>query len=366
MILVPVRAVVAETDVRPAVLVAVDPEPARTPVGVRLREVRPAAVAVAGREVDAARRRHDGSSSETSDSAAVPLHSVLGGIPQILIAEIAVLIDFVVALAASRPGPVGQRHCPPIVMLCTDADEAAVPVATPGEAVVLLGAAAVVRVPRCHFEREAVEVLAQDGVGDAGDGIRSVDGRSAVQQLVVLLHQQPRYDAQVGRPRRALHARRRQPTAVQQHQRSIRSQAAQVHRGGARSVVENEALEGQVDLPAGRRGGLLQYLAGVDEASFALHVRHDDLQRRDARVGAALDARAGDDDLLDGCVIWRDACRIGCGRRLLFVLRLVVVGFLRDDRQRDQKGQRQAQPRPSETLGKNISLCHGTSQLKSA
>ena len=340
-----IQAVVAKGDVGPAVAIAIDAERAPSPASAGFREVRPAAVGEARRVVDAARRRHDSASNQGADRAVVPLHAVCRRVVQVLVPHPPCLIDFVVALAAGRPRPVGQGHGVDVAVLGTEADEAAVPVAPPGQAECLLGASAVVRMARRSFQGEAVEILAQDGVGDAGNGIGTVDGGSAVEQLIVLLHQNAGHDAQVRRCRRPLHARRRDATAVQQHQRALRAKAAKVGGGGARPVVEDEALEGQVELHARRRAGFLQNLACIDEAGLALDVRADDLQRRDARVGAAPDARAGNDDLFDARLFGlRQGGRRGLVFGLLLLRRFVGLfgcGLLRQRRRGDKASQGQ-------------------------
>ena len=119
------------------------------------------------------------------------------------------------------------------------------------------------------------------------------------------------------------------------------AKAAQVRGSGAGAVVENEALKGEVELHARGRAGLLQNLAGVDEAGLALDVGADDLQRRDARVGAAPDARAGDDDLFDASLL---GLRQGRQRGFVFGLLLLYrfggvfgPGLLRQRRRRGDK-----------------------------
>ena len=55
-------------------------------------------------------------------------------------------------------------------------------------------------------------------------------------------------------------------------------------------------MERQVDLLASRCRGLLDDVPGVDQARFPRHFRGDDLQRRHAGVGIALEPGTGDDD----------------------------------------------------------------------
>ena len=159
----------------------------------------------------------------------------------------------------------------------------------------LLPARAVFRNANEGLEVETVKVLLQNGVDDAGDGVGSVNGRSAVGQLIVLLHQDAGYDGEVGIRRRAFNAGRRHAPAVDQDQRAAGAEAAKVRRHRARAVVKHETLEREVVLNSRRGGGLLEDGAGVHQPGFALDVRDDDLQRRDAGVSVAFQARAGDD-----------------------------------------------------------------------
>ena len=87
----------------------------------------------------------------------------------------------------------------------------------------------------------------------------------------------------------------------------------------SRTKPEKERLE----LHAGCRTGFLQYLAGVNETGLTLHIRTDDLQGRDARVGAALDPRPGNDDFLDDT----GGLRFGQGRQGCFFLGLFFLGL---------------------------------------
>ena len=328
-----IQVVVAVGEVGLAIAVGIDAEA----VQVGLREIRPAAVAAARREVDAAGEGDADAAGQAAKPAFVPAHAEGGRIFHVLMAQAPALVELVVLLATGGPRSVGEGDGLEIRVLGADADEAAVEVPAPGGADCRLPALAVRREARRDIEPEAVEVLAQDDVDHARDRIRAVDGRSAVEQLVVLVHQEPGNDAEVRRGRHALHAGRRDAPAVQQHQRALRPKTAQIGGDGARPVVEHEAVEREVHLRASRGGGFLQDVASVDEASFALHLGGDDLQRRDAVVGVSTQPRTRDHDFLD-----RPRVLLLLG--LFFGLRL-VVGFLCRDGQVNQAGERQAQQR---------------------
>ena len=80
---------------------------------------------------------------------------------------------------------------------------------------------------------EAVEILAQDDVGDASDRIGAVDGRCAVEQEVELPNEEARNKADVGADRRALDAGRGHAAAVDQYERAGSAQAAKTDFCGA-------------------------------------------------------------------------------------------------------------------------------------
>ncbi len=135
------------------------------------------------------------------------------------------------------------------------------------------------RYSRVGLDFEAVEVLAQDDVGNARDRVRTVYRGRAVEQQVILLNQRGRYEIEVRRNGRTLYARRRQAATVDENQGSRGTESAQVDRRRARAVIENEALERQVDLLAAGRSRFLQDIGCINEADFAGYLSRDDLQR---------------------------------------------------------------------------------------
>jgi hypothetical protein len=131
----------------------------------------------------------------------------------------------------------------------------------------------------------------------------AVHRRGAVEQQVVLLHQRRRHQAEVGGHRRAFDTGRRHAATIDQHQRAGRAQATQVDRGRARAIVEDEALESQIDLLAAGSGRFLQDVAGVDQPDFARHLAGDYLQWRDTGIGITLEPRSRDNDFLGDLLV---------------------------------------------------------------
>ena len=177
----------------------------------------------------------------------------------------------------------------------------------------MLIAVALLRHLRMGFELEAVEVLAQDHVGDPGDGVGAIDRRRTVEQDFVLLHDRARDQGQIGGYRGALDTRRSGAPSVDQHQRARLSQPPQIERRVTRTAVEHQTGERDVDLRAGRERGLLQHGCRVDLSDFTRDLSADDLQRRDARKRIAPQARAGHDDLFEDGLRALDGCRHGRG-----------------------------------------------------
>ena len=73
---------------------------------------------------------------------------------------------------------------------------------------------------------EAFEVVLQNEVHDAGDGVGAVDGRRAARDDLDALDHRFREQVDVDS---AEPIRRHHPAAVEQHERALRAQAAQVH-----------------------------------------------------------------------------------------------------------------------------------------
>jgi len=136
----------------------------------------------------------------------------------------------------------------------------------------------------------AVEILAQDDVDHATDGVGTVQRGGAVGQHLDALHRRHRDGVEVGIA--AQRRRVRRAAAIDQHQSAVRADAAQVDVGyalGAAARARAEVAE------RGERGiaqhiGHRDMAAGVDRGA----VDHGD-RHRALDVGA-LDARAGDFD----------------------------------------------------------------------
>ena len=203
------------------------------------------------------------------------------------------------AFAAVGPGSVLELGALNVDHFRTDADSAAVGVDTPGQRKGVFRAAGVVGLVAEIFDFQTVEIFAGHHIYHSGHGVGTVDGRGRVEQVVVLLDEIARDQVEVGGKGRALYAARRKPAPVEQGQRSVGAQTAQVDGGSGGSVVQNEALERQVDLLAlrGRRG--LQNVGGVDQARLLRELHADDLQGRDTAVGVALDPRARDHNFFE-------------------------------------------------------------------
>ncbi len=154
------------------------------------------------------------------------------------------------------------------------------------------------------IEPHAFELVVHDEVDDARDGIGAVYGGRAARQHFDALDQRGRYLIQVRRSGAVLRRiARHQPAAVDQHQRALRAEIAQIDsRRTGRAV-------GQVAAEVGER--LRQVVDQVFDAGHALdlhligaHGRH----RADAREIGLGNARAGHDHFLDGRAFLR-LCR---------------------------------------------------------
>ena len=139
----------------------------------------------------------------------------------------------------------------------------------------------------------AVKVVPKDDVGHAGNRVRAVNGRGAVQKNLKAIDQAARHDhVQVGVGWRAFHARRRQTPPVDQDQRPIRMQAPKVERRGTRPVFQSVSLQAkaqvpgthaQVNLLAARRGRFLKNVRRLNASGFPRNLGVNHLQGRDAR-----------------------------------------------------------------------------------
>ncbi len=167
----------------------------------------------------------------------------------------------------------------------------------------LAGAAAVLVAAEGHVDRRAVDLLLQIEVHHARDGVRAVDGRGAAAQHLDAVDHAQRDRRGVGEGALAVVGQREigDAAAVDQHQRMVGAQAAQVDLLGAGCPVH----------AAGRLLGL-GFAAvlgqGAHDVRDAVEARGLDVVAGDDRDGGgafgrdARDARAGDHQRLDGVV----------------------------------------------------------------
>ena len=204
--------------------------------------------------------------------------------------------DFVFGVAAREEVAVTQANGVAVIVFGAEADEAAVEVDAVGCADgVVFTCTLRVDFATCE-EFEAVEVLAQDNVTHTGNCVRTVDRRSTVEQQVVAVDKRARQQVDRRARRRAFHTGGSEAAAVEQEEGTVCTEAAQVQRLRTGAVIEDEALEGCVDLLTRCAFRALQDLRGIEQTGFVFDFRGDDLERRDRAVGVALDTRTGNDD----------------------------------------------------------------------
>ena len=161
-----------------------------------------------------------------------------------------------------------------------------------------------------RIDLDALELRIHHEVDDAGDGIRTIDGRRAAGQHIDALHDRRRNEVDVGHRRGLGRVTRHQATAVDQHHGTRRAKATQVDGGRTGGAV------GEVGTLTGER--LRQV---VDEILGAGHTLKLDFlgtqhrHRADAVKIRTRDARTGDDDRLDGFGCLRGFLRHGRCRR---------------------------------------------------
>ena len=152
-----------------------------------------------------------------------------------------------------------------------------------------------------RIEPHAFELVVHDEVDDAGDRVGAVHGGRAARQHFDALDQRRRNLVQVGRGRGVL--RRiagHQAAAVDQHERALRAEVAQIDGRRAGRAVRQVAAE------VGERlrqvvDQVLDARHALDLDLFGAHGRH----RADAREIGLRNARAGHDHFLDGRVFLR-------------------------------------------------------------
>jgi len=159
----------------------------------------------------------------------------------------------------------------------------------------------------------AGEVVAQDDVDHAGDGIRAIDGRGAVLQHLHPLDRVHRDHAEVGEHLLAIvgQAVGRHAAAIEQHQGRCRAEAAQRDAGAAAGEAGAEALGDGAGAVAGQG---LQVLADGGLAGAVDLLAGDHLHRRSGLGGDPWDVGTGDGDAVEvGGLFIRSALR-ECGR----------------------------------------------------
>ncbi len=146
-----------------------------------------------------------------------------------------------------------------------------------------------------RIDAHAFEVVVHDEVHDTGDGIGAVYGGCAARQHFDTLDQRGRNLVEIRRCRAVLRrVARHQPAVVDQHQRALRTEIAQVDGRGAGRAVRDVAAE------VGER--LRQVVDQVLDARDALDLhgfRADRGDRTDAGEVRLRDARARDHHLLN-------------------------------------------------------------------
>lgn len=146
-----------------------------------------------------------------------------------------------------------------------------------------------------HVDGGAVGLLLQDEVDHAGDRVRTVDGRGTAGQHFDALDHAQRDVGDVGEVAAALERHREvgDAAAIDQHQRVIRAQAAQVHLLGARREVgaAGRLLALRLTAVLGHRA---QHVGHAGEAAGADLLGADHRDRGGAFHLGARNARTGD------------------------------------------------------------------------
>jgi hypothetical protein len=162
---------------------------------------------------------------------------------------------------------------------------------------------------------DALIVAAQHEVDDAGDGVRTVDGRIAAGDDVDPLDQVVRNRIDVRRDGVVQDVGGDVAAAVDEHERAERAEAAQIEQVEARNADAGARI--LLGIGAAQLGQVVQRVADIGVALLEEGVAADRGDRnRGFEVGAA-DARAGDDDrgARIGGLLGRRlvGCRLGVG-----------------------------------------------------
>ena len=151
---------------------------------------------------------------------------------------------------------------------------------------------------------DAIEIVVQQHVDRACDGVRAVLGRGTTRHDIDAIHQPARDHVQVDR---ALARDRRRAAAIHQHQIAAGAQATQVQDLGA-DVETAPAIGGRRGRGAERRQ-LVHGHADVGDALVLHRIAVDGGHRRGRRESGLSQARARDDDLFQGITLGCGVCR---------------------------------------------------------
>ncbi|MNE13005.1 hypothetical protein D3C80_1058290 [compost metagenome] len=148
-----------------------------------------------------------------------------------------------------------------------------------------------------HLRLDAVEVVLEDQVDDPGHGVGAIDGRSAARLHLDPLDQRGWNVAQVEGQEVGIVGRARTPATVHHGQGAADAQVAQV------DLVQPDIAEAVAGVGVGQaRRDLRHLIQNIDDVGDALGLDglgRDRHGRRRRVQPAALQARAGDHDLID-------------------------------------------------------------------
>nr|GEU28417.1 hypothetical protein [Tanacetum cinerariifolium] len=202
---------------------------------------------------------------------------------------------------AAREIAVGRFQARLVVVTCRQHDVVAVffqvAKAEGGADIVAAAGAALARLAPVAFDGAALQIFLQNEVDDASDGVRAVQGRSAVGQDLDAFNRAHRNGVQVDRGARAL---RRDAAAVQQHQRVFLADAMDRRRHAATGVRTGCGRGNGETL---HRWQCLHQLGYRGGASFGDLFGGQALDRQRAFHVDALDRGAGDFHFLDGLLL---------------------------------------------------------------
>ena len=157
-------------------------------------------------------------------------------------------------------------------------------------------------------------MVLEDEVDDARDRVRTVDGRIAARDDVDPFDQVRRDGVRIDRDAVVEHVRADMAAAVDQHERALRVEAAQIEQVEAGCAEEAGGVRGA---EGGAQGGqLVQRVADRDLTGLEELLAADGRDRRGGFEVRAADARSGDDDrAVVACGIIGDGRVALCRRR---------------------------------------------------